>query len=727
MRSVVVYGDVNANVIDGSSIWLVSIANVLSRIFDHVHLVLKCQIVDNTLLRSLEGIKNVTIHEPESGTDEMGMVPEQAVKSIQSVVEEFSSPAIVARGFNICYEISQTQSLAPLLWAYVTDIPYPPTKLSETNASRLRRISSTARRVFAQTEAARSYLEAIVPEAAGKTVLMPPMIPDEAFLPISDSVNKSLHQRPLRIVYAGKLAREWRTLEMLQLPKELAKLNVEAVLEVVGAKINYDSTEPAWAGTMQHALEEAHSDKSSGVKWLGALSRSESMEHIRKADLGFGWRTAALDSSLEISTKALEYGAARTAPLVNRTEDHCAIWGAEYPFFVEADDSISDVAKRIASALPKLAEAQEAACKASGYFSMTAATKRLNHSFSRAIGGPDSRGQSVTRPLRVVVASHDLKFMGELMGHLTKSRRYEVRQDPWETLHKHDESLSRELAEWADIVFCEWAGPALGWYSQNVSPTTRLISRLHRFELNGPWMKRVRWENVDSMVFVSEWVRRTALEKFGMDGVRTFVIPNVIDLDDFDRPKVRDAEFTLGMVGYVPFLKRPDRALQLLETLVEVDPRYNLRFKGRLPWEYPHVWNDPVQKQLYLEFFDRLSSSQILRERVVFDGFTADVASWFRGVGYILSPSELESFHLAAAEGMASRCIPLLWEREGVEEVFGPFASGLKTSSHVETILTSQKTENFNALGNEARSYASQWDMAVVLSQWDRVFLEANT
>ena len=724
MKSVVVYGDVNANVIDGSSIWLVSITNVLTRIFNHVHLVLKCQIVDHTLLQSLEGIKNVTIHEPESGTDEMGMIPEEAVKSIQRVVAEFSAPVIVARGFNICHEISQSQFLAPLLWAYVTDIPYPPSKLSETNISRLRRISSTARRVFAQTEAARSYLEAIVPEAAGKTVLMPPMIPDEAFLPINDSVNRRLHQKPLRIVYAGKLAREWRTLEMLQLPKELEKLNVEAELEVVGAKINYDPTEPDWADAMLHALEEADSDKSSGVKWLGALPRGESMEHIRKADLGFGWRTAALDSSLEISTKALEYGAAGTVPLVNRTEDHCALWGAEYPFFVDAGDSVSDVAKRIVSALSKLAEGQAAARRVSEHFSMAAATKRLNYSFSRAIGSPDSGERSETRPLRIVVASHDLKFMGELMEHLKKSRRYEVRQDPWETLRKHDESLSRELADWADLVFCEWAGPALGWYSQNISPTTRLISRLHRFELNGPWMKQVRWENVDSMVFVSEWVRQTALKKFGMVGVQTIVIPNVIDLDDFDRPKLRNAEFTLGMVGYVPFLKRPDRALQLLEALVEVDPRYTLRFKGRFPWEYPHVWNDPVQKQLYLEFFDRLSSSHILRERVAFDGFTADVASWFRGVGYILSPSELESFHLAAAEGMASRCIPLLWEREGVQDVFGPFANDLKMSSRIEAILASQETESFSALGNEARSYASQWDTALVLSQWDRVFLE---
>ncbi|MHC2548702.1 glycosyltransferase [Corynebacterium hesseae] len=720
MNSVVLYGDVNANIVDGSSTWLVSLARVLSHIVDRVHLVLKCQVENDTLLQSLVGINNVSIYEPEDCTASKGMAPEKAAAFLQKIVEEQSATIVIARGLSICYEISRIDGLAPLLWAYVTDIPYPTDKLSVSNISQLEQIARSSCRIFAQTEAARSYWEAVVPLSAGKTVLMPPMIPDEAFSS-PDEKDAYNGRRPLRIVYAGKLASGWRTLEMLELPRELGKLGVPATLEVIVAKIDGGSAAPEWEHTMRRALEEADSDPSSGVKWYGVLPRDEVIKRIGNSDIGYSCRTENLDSSLEVSTKALEYGAASAAPLINRTQDHCEIWGEGYPFFVDAVDTISTIAQRIVSALPELSKAQTAAWRASEHFSMRAAISRLERAFSRAIDTPVSDPDLVEGPVRIVVASHDLKFMGELMEHLMRSDRYEVRQDPWKTLHEHDELLSEELVEWADVVFCEWAGPALEWYSKNCQPSTQLVSRLHRFELEGPWMDQVLWESVDSMIFVSEWVRRTAVAKFGMQGVETAVIPNSIDLDDFDRPKVRNAEFTIGMVGYVPFLKRPDRALDLIESVISEDPRYTLRFKGRFPWEYPHVWNDPLQKQLYLEFFNRIASSRALKEHVAFDGFTADIASWYRGIGYILSPSELESFHLAPAEAMASRCVPLLWDREGVEDIFGPFASETGTAKAVETILESGERGAFPSMGSRAREYSSKWDKEVVMSQWDEV------
>ena len=202
-------------------------------------------------------------------------------------------------------------------------------------------------------------------------------------------------------------------------------------------------------------------------------------------------------------------------------------------------------------------------------------------------------------------------------------------------------------------------------------------------------------------------------------------MPNTIDLSDFDRPKLESARFTLGMVGFVPFLKRPDRAIELLQSLVEEDDRYILRFKGRLPWDYPHVWNSPVQKQLYLEFFNRISASLRLRKHIAFDGFGADVASWHRGVGFVLSPSQLESFHLAPAEGMAGRGIPIFWEREGVEEIFGPFVRKIPEEEHVEQILRLSNKSTFEEVGQECREYAKRWDISKVLPCWEKILLGA--
>ena len=721
MKSIVVYGDVNANAIDGSSVWLVSVTRVLSRLFDEVHLVLKYGVVNDMLLSSIDGISNVVIHAPRGVENGEGLTPEAAADFVDSVVVDSNACAVLARGFEVSYQLGLKPKVAEILWAYVTDIPFPPKKLSERNVDRLRKIAIASRRILAQTEAARSYWEGIVTESAGKTVLMPPMIPSELFKEPTEAA--APENSPLRLVYSGKLAKEWRTLEMLELPRALSKLGVSATLEVIGSKINASSSEPSWAKHMREALERANSDSDSGVTWVGALTREDSMARISEADIGFGWRSEELDSSLEISTKALEYGAVGTAPLINRTTDHCAVWGEEYPFYVNSGDSIDEIAQTIASNLGQIQIARRVAFAASAEYSMDAAETRLGNAFSRAIEMKSPTNESNVRPCRVVIASHDLKFMGEIMDYLQLSSKFEVRQDRWTTLHDHDPEQSRLLAEWADVVFCEWAGPSLAWYSTHKPESTRLVSRLHRFELNGPWMSKVQWTSVDTLVFVSEWVRTMAREKFDLSTVNTVVLPNTVDLSDFDRPKLENARFTLGMVGFVPFLKRPDRAIDLLEKLVEEDDRYILRFKGRLPWDYPHVWNSAIQKQLYLEFFNRVSSSSRLRPRVVFDGFGADVAAWNRGVGFVLSPSELESFHLAPAEGMAARGIPLLWEREGVEQVFGSFAEDMSIEHHINTVLSMRDKEAFAARGEECREFATRWDTTTVLPRWDEILL----
>lgn len=719
MSSVVVYGDVNPNVIDGSSIWLMSVSEVLSGVFDEVHIQLKIHPQNRTLLSAVDGVANIHIHAPEGIADGAALGTTAAAELVEKLLEETRSTAVVVRGFRVSYDFSLNERISPVLWSYVTDLPFPPKKMSDTNVQQMKHIAENSRRIFAQTEAARSYWEALVPQAAGRVLLIPPMIPDYAFN--TEKNPKITEQVAIKIVYAGKLAREWRTLEMLELPRKLMELDIEAQLTVVGAKFNKAKDDPQWVGRMRDALEKAHADPDSGVTWLGALPRTESIKEIMKADLGFGWRTAELDSSLEVSTKALEYGAAGAAPIVNETEDHRLLWGENYPFFVRADDTIESLANKVAVGLSALPEARQKAAQASEYFSMSKARERFASYFERAGALFTSEISNGYRPRRVVVASHDLKFMGELMDFLTRNPSFDVQQDKWATLHTHNEENSKQLAEWADTVFCEWAGPSLAWYSRHIPEGTRLISRLHRFELNGPWMDHVAWDKVNKLVFVSDWVRDEAVAKFGLDISKTVVLSNTVDLGDFDRPKTRNARFTLGLVGMVPFLKRPDRALDLLEQLIRVDPRYVLRVKGRMPWDYPHVWANPVEKQLYLDFFARIANNPMLSQHVAFDGFGADVASWFRSVGFILSPSELESFHLATAEGMSSGAIPIVWERLGALGIFGASALQKSSDEGVSKILELQGDSDFAEASSEAKSYAARWDTVQVLPQWEQL------
>lgn len=89
-----------------------------------------------------------------------------------------------------------------------------------------------------------------------------------------------------------------------------------------------------------------------------------------------------------------------------------------------------------------------------------------------------------------------------------------------------------------------------------------------------------------------------------------------------------------------------------------------------MPWEYPHEWRKPLQREGYLDLFARLGAGP-LREAVAFEPFGADMGSWLTKIGWVLSPSTTESFHLAPAEGMVSGAVPLVWDRPGARGVFG--------------------------------------------------------
>ena len=46
------------------------------------------------------------------------------------------------------------------------------------------------------------------------------------------------------------------------------------------------------------------------------------------------------------------------------------------------------------------------------------------------------------------------------------------------------------------------------------------------------------------------------------------------------------------------------------------------------------------------------------------------MAAWLRRVGFVLSTSDDESFHVAPAEGMASRAVPVIRHWPGAETIY---------------------------------------------------------
>ena len=76
-----------------------------------------------------------------------------------------------------------------------------------------------------------------------------------------------------------------------------------------------------------------------------------------------------------------------------------------------------------------------------------------------------------------------------------------------------------------------------------------------------------------------------------------------------------------------------------------------------------------MERSYFEQQFERIRSSVYLRDAVTIDRSGGDVPSWFRKIGFILSTSDIESFHLAMIEGMVSRSVPIVFEREGASSI----------------------------------------------------------
>ena len=479
-----VYGDIDLNLIDGSAIWLQSVTQALARAGCAVTLALKAPVRTSRLIAPLLAEPGVTVRRPFEEHLVEGPGPGAAAAAPELLARldaETPHDLVVLRGRAVTAAAAKLDAFTGRLWPYLTDVPQSVPGLTPEAAEELGMIASAARYLLCQTEELRCFLEGSVPAACGKCVLLPPILAD---IPAPRDATAELGSRsPLRLVYSGKFAPRWNTLEMTELPGLLAARGVAAELHMVGDKIHHAPGD--YQQRMRAALD------ATGVTWHGGHSREDALRLAASCDIGLSWRHPELDASLELSTKVLEYGAIGLPVILNRTPMHEGLLGADYPLFAASLTDVVDVAVA-AAADPRLyRRAADRTSRAAEQFTLDRAAERLRGYLVRALGKSQRSASAATDRLKVVVAGHDLKFFTPLLDYLRLQPDLEVRLDKWAALGKHDVNVSRELAGWADVVVCEWCGPNAVWYSRHKRRGSRLLVRLHRFELTSPYPAQV--------------------------------------------------------------------------------------------------------------------------------------------------------------------------------------------------------------------------------------------
>ncbi|MGH3252535.1 MAG: glycosyltransferase family 1 protein [Trebonia sp.] len=731
--SALVYGDVDLNLLDGSAIWLQSVTQALVAAGCAVTLVLKAPVRTDRLVAPLRGLPEVTIRSPHEeallpGLTETSLTVPQAVAVLAAVDKAGGDAAggdaaarhdlVVLRGRALVSAAARDGSFDGRLWSYLTDVPQAVPAVTAKSAEDLTIIAKASRYLLCQTEELRCFLEGSVAAACGKSVLFPPVLP--ALDIHRDPARKAASPpAPLKLVYTGKFAPRWNTLEMTSLPALLAARGVSAEVHMVGDKVHDDPRDPTYRKRMRGALGEIGAPTVPGVIWHGGQPRAEAMRLAAAGDVGLSWRHPELDASLELSTKVLEFGQLGLPVILNRTPMHEALLGADYPLFAASLDDVADVAAAVVDpAVFELAASRTSSAAAS--FALDRAADRLRAYLARAVPPAVPAGAS-TAPLRVVIAGHDLKFFNSLIQYFRLQPDLEVRVDQWAALGEHDEAQSRELAEWADVVICEWCGPNAVWYSRHKRRSARLLVHLHRFELYAPYPGQVKIGNVDQVICVSDHYAKLTRETTGWPASKVVTVPNPLDVLQLDRPKLDGARFNLGMISVGEYRKRFDLGLDVLEELRRDDDRYQLFVKSGMPWEHWWVWQHPEQRSHFSEAFRRVQRSPLLRDAVVFDDAGPDVAAWLRRIGFVLSTSDDESFHVSPAEGMASRAVPVIRHWPGAETIYDTRWIREDPAEMAASIAALSSADGWEAARQTANEQVQAFDLGTVAEAWLRL------
>ena len=195
------------NLIDGSSVWVQSVSQTLTKIEGvEVTLLLRAPEQRDVLTAPLRANPRIELVHPDELGHEQPLDVEAALDALEQLDGERSFDHVFLRGAGICAEAAHRQAFPGRLWSYYLTLHnFQPGQ----EVDQLRLIAPASERVLCQTEPIRELAMAAVPEQAEKLTLLPPMIPS-----VAESERRS---KPggLKLVYAGKFAPEYYFLEIL--------------------------------------------------------------------------------------------------------------------------------------------------------------------------------------------------------------------------------------------------------------------------------------------------------------------------------------------------------------------------------------------------------------------------------------------------------------------------------------------------------------------------------
>ncbi|MDP1419709.1 hypothetical protein Q8G35_15130 [Peribacillus simplex] len=343
---VLLFGFIDMNSMDGSAVFLSSLASTIALDSNiEVDLLLASPVKRDILIQPLEKFDNITILNPFvdpffSATDDewvkKGVIDfDIAEMLISHYWSQKGYDWLFVRSIETVEKIAKHKHIIKNTLVYATGLTHIGQDVNEEKFESIKNIYDRCAYFLCQTEEMCEFVIEILNlnKEKNKVSLLTPMIPN---------VESAEGQTRLKnkLVYTGKFDPDWKTIPIITAFKELKREIPNLSLDVAGDKFKWVKDDSQFKEEAAYLLKNTD-----GLTWYGALTRENAQQLIVNSDIGITWRSEEMDSSLELSTKLLEYGILRKAVIMNPTQMHIKLFGEDYPLYAVTEKDFRDAVK----------------------------------------------------------------------------------------------------------------------------------------------------------------------------------------------------------------------------------------------------------------------------------------------------------------------------------------------------------------------------------------------
>ncbi|MFJ7938595.1 hypothetical protein ACIQYG_08665 [Peribacillus sp. NPDC096622] len=343
---VLLFGFIDMNSMDGSAVFLSSLASTIALDSNiEVDLLLASPVKRDILIQPLEKFDNITILNPfvdpffNVADDEWvkkGVIDfDIAEMLISHYWSQKEYDWLFVRSIETVEKIAKHKHIIKNTLVYATGLTHIGQDVKEEKFESIKNIYDQCAYFLCQTEEMCEFVIEILNlnKEENKVSLLTPMIPNV------ESAEGHTRLRN-KLVYTGKFDPDWKTIPIITAFKELKREIPNLSLDVAGDKFKWVKDDSQFKEEAAYLLKNTD-----GLTWYGALTRENAQQLIVNSDIGITWRSEEMDSSLELSTKLLEYGILRKAVIMNPTEMHMKLFGEDYPLYAVTEKDFRDAVK----------------------------------------------------------------------------------------------------------------------------------------------------------------------------------------------------------------------------------------------------------------------------------------------------------------------------------------------------------------------------------------------